>query len=248
MKDDRKKFERQKFLRIRQQGKNKKLIRCADDFLIEASRAKYTYNFSWLGVPIFQHPEDLVAVQEIIFRVRPKVIVDIGTARGGSALFYASLLKLGSGGRVISVDIDIRPHNRDTIEKHPLGARVELIEGSSTDPATFMRVKKSIGRESPVLIALDSLHTGDHVLAELALYSALITKGSYLVVFDTILNKLPRETYPLDHAARPWGPDNNPATAVKKFLAAHRNFVCDAAIDHQLLVSAAPGGYLKRIR
>ncbi len=247
MKDDRKEFEKEKYARIRAQGRNKRLVYRADAFLIEASRAKYVYNFNWLGVPIFQHPEDIVALQEIIFRVRPVVIVDVGVARGGSAIFYASLLKLLGSGTVIGVDIDIRPHNRDTIEKHPLGKSVKLIEGSSIDEAIFAKIKKTIAGKRPVLVTLDSLHTEGHVFRELELYSTLVTKGSYIVALDTVLKKLPRSTYPKDHANRPWDQHNNAGTAVQKFLKTHRNFAADADIDSQLLVSAAPGGYLKRV-
>ncbi len=248
MQDDRKKFEREKAIRIQAQGRNKALWQRADAFVVEASRAKYCYNFSWLGVPIFQHPEDLAALQEIVWKVKPRVIVDVGTARGGSAIFFASLLRLTGGGRVISIDIDVRPHNRDTVVRHPLGGAVELIEGSSTDPATFAKVKKRIGRSSPVLVSIDSLHTEAHVLAELDLYSTLVGKGSYIVVFDTVLKKLPRSTYPTDHANRPWSQRANPGTAVAKFLKKNRDFVADAAIDSRILISAAPGGYLKRVK
>lgn len=248
MKDDRKQFAHERMARICAQGKNRKLTRLADAFLVEASRVKYTYNFSWLGIPIFQHPEDLIALQDIIWKVKPEVVVDVGTARGGSAIFYASLLRLLGGGRVISVDIDLRPHNRDTIVGHRLGKFVSLIHGSSTDPKTVATLKKLIGSSRPVLVALDTLHTEAQVFSELTLYAPLVTKGSYIIACDTVLKKLPRRTYPLDHAARPWGPRNNPATAVKKFLAAHRNFIADTAIDSQLLISTTPGGYLKRIR
>lgn len=248
MKDDRKAFERERIIRIREQGKNKELIRRADAFIVSASQAKYTYNFTWFGVPIFQHPEDIIALQEIIFRVKPEVIVDVGTARGGTAIFYASLLKLIGGGRVISVDIDIRVHNRDTIRRHPLARLVDLVEGSSTDPTTVAKVKRLIRGKKPVLISLDSLHSGTHVAGELALYSKLVTRGSYLVVCDTVLKKLPRSTYPKDHATRPWSEKDNPGTAVDKFLRKNKRFIVDTDIDHKLLISCAAGGYLKRVR
>lgn len=210
-----------------------------------ASRHEYSYHFTWLGRPIIQFPQDIVALQEIIWSVQPRVIVETGIARGGSLIFYASMLELlGRDGLVVGVDIDIRPHNRTEIQHHPMMKRIRLIEGSSIDPAIVLRVREIVGDRSPVLVMLDSNHTHDHVYKELLAYSPLVTKGSYLVAFDTVIELLPERFF----ADRPWSRGDNAMTAVKAFLQETHRFEVDRAIQDKLLITVAPDGYLRCVK
>lgn len=214
-------------------------------WIVESSRRRYSYHFTWLGRPIIQFPQDIIAMQEIIWHVRPELIIETGIAHGGSLVFYASMLELlGGDGRVLGIDIDIRPHNRTAIRTHPLAKRITLIEGSSTDPDIVGRVYDLAKGKTPVLVALDSNHTHDHVLRELELYAPLVTKGSYLVVFDTVIEDMPDDFFP----DRPWGKGNNPWTAVRAFLETNDRFVIDREIEDKLLITVAPGGYLKCVK
>jgi cephalosporin hydroxylase len=202
----------------------------------------YSYNFDWLGLPIIQYPQDVIAIQEVVWRTKPDLIIETGVARGGSLILYSSLLKLiGNGGRVIGVDIDIRPHNREAIEDHPLADAIHLIEGSSIDEATVEAVHAQVKGAERVMVVLDSMHTADHVLRELELYSPFVTQGCYLIVFDTVIEFMPPETV----ANRPWGTGNSPYNAVEQFLETNDRFRIDHSIDAKLQVSVAPHGYLE---
>jgi cephalosporin hydroxylase len=225
----------------------------ADDPVWEAARAffdrtlplQYSYNFEWLGVPIIEYPQDLVAMQELCWRVQPDLIIETGIARGGSVIFYASMLRLLGGERkVLGIDIDIRPHNRETIESHPLAEQVVLIEGSSTSEEVIAQVYDYAQRAERILVVLDSHHTKDHVARELELYSPIVSKDSYLVVFDTVLERMPPDAI----GDREWGHGNNPWNAVEDFLSHNDRFVVDHMIDAKLIVSVAPSGYLKCVR
>jgi cephalosporin hydroxylase len=208
----------------------------------EVGRHRYAYNFTWLGRPVIQVPQDLVAMQEILWRVKPELVIETGVAHGGSLLFYASMLELaGVDGRVIGVDIDVRPHNREAIEAHPMSRRVDLLVGSSIDPEIVAEVRARARGKGPIVVVLDSNHTHEHVLAELRAYAPLVTKDSYLVVFDTLIEDLP-EGYFTD---RPWGKGNNPKTAVNEYLREAPRFEVDEDMDAKLLISVAPGGYLR---
>ncbi len=236
--------------RIAANGRNEALRDAARAFMRESTQPKYSYNFSWLGRPIIQYPQDIVAMQELIWALQPDLIVETGIAHGGSLILWASLLELNAacGGpqdaHVIGVDIDIRAHNRAAIEAHPMFRRISMIEGSSVDARVVAQVHAgSAGRER-VLVCLDSNHTHAHVRAELEAYAPLTSVGSYCVVFDTVIEELPAGMYP----DRPWGPGDNPKTAVTEYLRAHPEFEIDRQMDDKLLVSVAPGGYLKRIR
>ncbi len=210
----------------------------------EIARHKYTYNFTWLGRPVIQFPQDLMAMQEIIWQVKPDLIIETGVAHGGSLIFSASMLELiGGDGVVLGVDIDIRPHNRLAIEQHPLARRIELIQGSSVDLVIAQQVQAVAAGKKRVLVVLDSNHTHAHVLKELQLYSPLVTKESYLVVFDTLIEDMPDDLI----KDRPWGKGNNPKTAVWEFLQSNSRFVVDKNIEHKLLITVAPDGYLKCI-
>jgi cephalosporin hydroxylase len=183
---------------------------------------KYVYGFSWMGRPVIQLPEDMIRIQEVIWRLRPDVVIETGVAHGGSLIFYASLFAAMGGGRVIGIDVEIRPHNRAAIEAHPLFPAITLIEGSSTDPATVAAVRAAVAPRDRVLVILDSNHSRAHVEAELEAYAPLVTHGSYIVACDGIMASLagaPR-------AAPDWE-WNNPVTAVDAFLARHAAFALE---------------------
>ncbi len=205
---------------------------------------RYAYNWSWLGRPAIQFPQDLMALQEIIWRTKPEVIVETGIAHGGSLVFSASMLALLGGEReVVGIDIDIRPHNRAEIEAHPLAQRITMIEGSSVDETIAARVCELVG-ERTAMVVLDSNHTADHVARELALYAPLVRAGFFLIVMDTAVEYAD----PVSIVDRPWGPGNNPMTAVDAFLARENRFVVDEEYDAKLLFTVAPRGYLRATR
>ena len=230
--------------RIRGNENNASLKAAAESFNIASNTAQYSYNFSWMGRPIIQYPQDMIAMQELIWQIKPDLIIETGIAHGGSLIYYASLLELIGHGEVLGIDIDIREHNRKEIESHPMFKRIRMIQGSSVSEETATEVRKAASGKQRVLVCLDSNHTHEHVLRELELYAPLVTPGSYMVVFDTIVEHLPDNYLP----NRKWSPGDNPKTAVSEFLRQHNDFVVDEAIDHQLLISVAPGGYLKRIK
>lgn len=208
------------------------------------SRYEYSYHFSWLDRPIIQFPQDIIAMQEIIWQVKPDLIIETGIAHGGSLIFHASILEvIGSDGQVLGVDIDIREHNRVEIEKHPMNKRITMIQGSSIDENIAQQVYDFAKNKKKILVILDSNHTHDHVLKEIKLYSKLVTNDSYLVVFDTIIEDMPPGFFP----NRPWDKGNNPKTAVWEFLKSNDRFIIDKEIEDKLLITVAPGGYLKCI-
>ena len=251
-------FENDVASRIASNPSNEALTSSAAGFMGASIAAMYSYNFSWMGLPIIQYPQDMAALQEIIWRVKPDLIIETGIAHGGSLIFSASMLALldacdeGSGNtisalkprrKVLGIDIDIRPHNRTAIEAHPLASRIQMIQGSSIDPLIIEHVHKIAEGFGIVLICLDSNHTHDHVLAELEAYALLTSVGSYCVVFDTIVEDLPTKLA----FERPWGPGNNPKTAVWEFLKNNQSFQIDKSIQHKLQITVAPDGYLKRV-
>lgn len=215
------------------------------DWFLAASQHEYSYHFKWLGRPIIQFPQDMLAIQELIWSVRPDVIIETGIAHGGSLIFSASLLELLGGNRqVVGIDIDIRPHNRLAIEQHPLFKKITMIEGSSIDPRVVQEVREVVRGRRNVLALLDSNHTSDHVLQELELYSPFVHAGSYVVVFDTIIDLMP-ESFA---AGRSWGPGQGPLVAVEKFLRRNNRFEVDKDLERKLLITVAPGGYLRCVR
>jgi cephalosporin hydroxylase len=184
-----------------------------------------------------------MAMQEIIWEIQPDLIIETGIAHGGSLIFYASLMELIGKGEILGIDIDIRAHNRAEIEKHPMFKRITMLQGSSISKEIAEKVTAFANGKKTVMVVLDSNHSHDHVLEELKLYAPLVTSGSYVVVFDTIVEHLPKGYF---NEARPWGPGNNPKTSVRDFLKANKDFMVDENIDNKLLISVAPGGYLKR--
>ena len=238
------KFKGEVAQRIKEFSRDKKLQKLAFAWLKESMMKKYVYNFSWLGRPIIQQPQDMIAMQEIIWEVKPDVIIETGIAHGGSLIYYASLLELTGNGEVLGIDIDIRPHNRRIIEQHPMFKRITMIEGSSISESIIAQVRNSVKDRKNILVCLDSHHTHQHVLKELEFYSSFVSMGSYIVVFDTFIEYMPDE-YSKD---RPCGKGNNPQTAVREFLNRNNNFVVDKAIENKLVITTVLGGYLKRIK
>jgi hypothetical protein len=228
-------------------------FKTASEFLLQSINDRYSYNFSWLTRPIIQYPQDIVEFQELVAQVKPDLILETGIAHGGSLVLSASLLCLldvmegldprQSPRKVRGVDIDIRPHNREALDEHPLRFKMELIEGSSIDPDIIQQVRSHADGVERVLVSLDSNHTHEHVLAELNAYADLVSVGSYCIVFDTVVEDLPAGSFP----DRPWDVGNNPKTAVHEWLKSHPEFEIDKDIDNKLLISVAPDGYLKRV-
>lgn len=243
-------FDQEVVARVEANGTDEALKACARGFMLSSLNAQYSYNFSWMGRPIIQYPEDMIAMQEIIWSVQPDLIIETGIAHGGSLIFSAAMLELNAacGGNqnaeVLGVDIDIRAHNRDAIEAHPMAKRISMIQGSSIAPEIIEQVKAKAAGKQKILVCLDSNHTHEHVLAELLAYAPLTSVGSYCVVFDTVVEDIPAEMI----VDRPWGPGNNPKTAVREYLKTHTEFEIDQRIDRKLQISVAPSGYLRRIR
>jgi len=205
---------------------------------------EYSYHFRWMGVPIIQYPQDIVAMQEIVWEVKPDLIIETGIARGGSLIFYASLMQLLGQGHVLGIDMDIRQHNRDVIESHPMASRITMYQGSSIEESMATKVRAFASDYRRVMLVLDSNHTHEHVLRELELYAPLVAVDSYCVVFDTVVEDMPNSSF----SNRPWGRGNNPKTAVWKYLKTHPEFQIDKNIATKLQITVAPDGYLKRIR
>jgi cephalosporin hydroxylase len=229
---------------IARMAEDKELREHAWQMFLGSVKHRYSYNFSWLGRPIIQYPQDMIAAQEVIWKVKPDLIVETGIAHGGSLIFYASLLELIGKGRVVGVDIEIREHNRVEIEKHSMFKRISMIQGSALDPAVVEQVYSAAKGAEVVLVILDSNHTHEHVLKELELYSPLVKRDSYLIVYDTVVEDLPDECF----QDRPWGKGNNPKTAVWEFLKNNDRFEIDAELENKLLLTVAPDGYLRCIK
>lgn len=252
-------FDEEVIRRIDAISRNEVFKTQARNFLEASVEPQYSYNFTWMSRPIIQYPQDIVAIQELIWRIRPDLIIETGIAHGGSLILSASMLALlditdaielgvsidpaQSERKVLGIDIDIRQHNRAAIESHPMATRIQMIEGSSIAPDVINQVHEIAANHSRILVFLDSNHTHAHVLAELESYAPLTSVGSYCVVFDTLVEDMPADMYP----DRPWGPGDNPKTAVWEFLRSHKEFAIDTAIQNKLLITVAPDGYLKRL-
>jgi len=249
-------FEKEVAARVAANTDVEELCASAATFMCTSAASKYSYNFTWQGRPIIQYPQDMVAMQELIWRIKPDLIIETGIAHGGSLVFSASLLALLdmadaitagisfdpkiSRRRVLGIDIDIRAHNRAAIEAHPMASRIQMIQGSSIAPEVIEQVREVAKSHNRILVCLDSNHTHDHVLAELEAYAPLVSTGSYCIVFDTIIEDMPADMFP----DRPWGQGNNPRTAVREFLAQHQGFAIDKSVQDKLLITVAPDGYL----
>jgi cephalosporin hydroxylase len=253
------KFKDEVMDRIKANSINQSVKAAAVAFMQASTEPKYSYNFEWLGRPIIQYPQDMAAMQELIWEIKPDLIIETGIAHGGSLVFSAAMLAMldmceaieekksinpsQSKRKVLGLDIDIRSHNREAIEAHPMASRIQMIQGSSISQEIIDQVHSVAAQYSKILVCLDSNHTHEHVLEELKAYAPLVSQGSYCVVFDTIVEDLPKEMFP----ERPWGPGNNPKTAVWEYLRTHPEYKIDKSIDHKLLISVAPDGFLKRL-
>ena len=265
-------FEDEVKNRIEANSHNSDLRNIVDDFIRLSTALKYSYNFSWLGRPIIQYPQDIVAMQELIWQVKPDLIIETGIAHGGSLILSASMLAMidycesvelgktldhkASLRRVLGLDIDIRAHNRSAIETHPLAHKIDMIQGSSVAPDIIAQVHEHAKGYKRIIVCLDANHSHEHVLAELEAYAPLVSKESYCVVFDTIIEDMPDDMFP----DRPWGKGNNPKTAVREYLrrlkeegrkafdGAPLHFEIDKMLENKLLITVAPDGYLRRIR
>lgn len=243
------KFKQECASEIAIQGIDPALAKISRDWMDLANPKKYSYHFEWLGRPIIQYPQDMVALQEIVWKVQPDLIIETGIAHGGSLVFSASLLELNAacGGpqdaRVLGIDIDIRSHNREAIKRHPLSRRIDMIQGSAIDEVVMSKVRTMAKGHKRILVILDSNHTHAHVAKELELYSPLVGKGSYLIVFDTVIEDMPADSFP----DRPWGKGDNPKTAVLEFLKNDSRFRIDRSVQDKLLLTVAPDGYLECI-
>ncbi len=246
--------------RIESYCSNNKLKDATEKFLYQSIKEKYSYNYTWMGRPIIQYPQDMVAIQEIVWDTKPDLIIETGVAHGGSLILSASMLALLdyceaveksdtinpalTRRHVLGIDIDIRPHNRTAIEIHPLSHHIQMIQGSSISLDVIEKVKSVAQGYSRIMVCLDSNHTHDHVLEELEAYAPLTSIGSYCIVFDTAIEDMPPDMFP----ERPWGPGNNPKTAVWEFLKSHPEFEIDKTIQNKLLITVAPDGYLRRVK
>jgi len=242
-------FEKEIEERVDEISKDIELNSRAHAFMRASVEPKYSYNFSWLGRPIIQYPQDMVAMQELLWEVQPDLIIETGIAHGGSLIFYASVLELiaicaGQEGEVLGIDVDIRQHNRKAIEEHPMFKRISMIQGSSIDSEIVAQVTEKAKGKKRILVCLDSNHTHEHVLAEMEAYAPLTSVDSYCVVFDTLIEDMGEDAYP----DRSWGVGNNPKTAVWQYLKSHPEFEINKSIDYKLLISVAPDGYLKRVK
>lgn len=217
----------------------------AIEVLTEADKHRWIHQTTWFGEPLLNLPQDMFAIQDIIWRTRPDYIIEVGVAWGGGLLFDATLLEILGGKKVIGVDIFIPDDLRERLSSHgKLSERLELIEGSSTDSETIDKIEKILDGSKKSLVILDSFHTHEHVIEELRAYTPFVGEGQYIICGDTIVEKIPEQ----EHRKRPWGPGNNPATAIKEFLSETDRFEIDEKIDKRLLFSCHPGGYLKAIK
>lgn len=252
-------FEEESRKRVEAYGGDQAFQALSRDWLEASMRRQYVYNFHCMGRPIIQYPQDMVALQDLIWRVRPDLIIETGIAHGGSLVLSASMLAMldmtdaieagvtmdprVSKRKVLGIDIDIRPHNRAAIEAHPMASRIQMIQGSSIAPEVVNQVRAAAAGYQRVMVFLDSMHTHDHVLAELEAYAPLVTVGSYCVVLDTFVEDMPKQFF----ADRPWDVANNPKTATWEYLKSHPEFKIDTSIPNRLMVTVAPDGFLQRV-
>jgi len=237
-------FEKENKRNIELMNENLELKKITRSWFDLAFQYQYSYHFTWLGRPIIQFPQDMIALQELIWKVKPDIIIETGIAHGGSIIFSASMLELIGKGKVIGIDIDIRKHNKDEIQKHSLYKRIEMIEGSSVESKIIKKVFSMVQEKKKIMVLLDSNHTHEHVLKELKAYSPLVKKGSYIIVFDTMVEDMPENSFP----NRPWDKKNNPKTAVREFLKKNNRFKIDKNFEKKLLITSSPEGFLKCIK
>ncbi|MDA8741696.1 cephalosporin hydroxylase family protein, partial [Amylibacter sp.] len=214
------------------------------DLIYNLDQYDYSYLWTWMGIPIIQLPADIMATQEVIWKTKPDIIIETGVARGGSVLFMASILEMMGNGQVIGVDIDIRKHNRESIEAHPMSKRVTLIEGGSVDDSILKQVRANIPDGARVMVVLDSDHSRDHVLEECRAYGPMVTKDCYMVVADTLVGHLDEKEAP-QNRSQVWYKGNDPLTALQDYMLESDRFEIDLEINGKLVLSSSPGGYLR---
>ena len=225
-------------------NKDKKLKDMSLEWMLHADKYKYSYNFTWMGIPVIKYPSDMIVQQELMWKLKPDLIIETGIAHGGSILFSASMMEIiGTGGEVVAVDIDIRKHNKILIESHPMFKHITMYEGSSTDKEIIKKIQSHSKGKKCIMVILDSLHSHKHVLDELRIYAPLVTKGSYVILPDTFIEFFPKGHYSKN---RPWDVGNNPYTAMREFLTENENFLIDKEISNKAMITETFDGYLKR--
>ena len=240
-------FFQERHADINLMAKDEELKKLSLKWMLHADKYKYTYNFTWMGRPIIKFPSDMIVQQEIMWKLKPDLIIETGIAHGGSIIFSASMIEMmGIDGEVVGVDIDIRKHNKRLIKSHPMFNRITMYEGSSVDPKILEKVKEHTKNKKCVMVILDSNHTHEHVLKELMLYTPLVTVGSYCILPDTFIEFFP-SGYSSNHNKRPWDVGNNPYTAMKAFLKEKNNFSIDQDLSNKAVITETIDGYLKRI-
>jgi len=225
-------------------AQNEGLRKTSMDFIVESDKFGYGYQWTWLGLPFIQMPQDMIVTQELIWQTKPDVIIETGVAWGGSVVFSASLLQLIGKGEVVGIDLNLYDHVKDQIMSYPFSNRVHLYKGSSTDPEIVKKVLSHIKPGQSVMVMLDSNHTHQHVLDELRAYAPHVTKGQYLVVSDTVVEDMPKQ----EHRPRPWGPGDNPKTALRAYLKETDRFEVDPYVNGKLLLTYSPEGYCRCIK
>jgi len=247
IKDPIAKFFEERKSDIDRMGKDKDFQKKSLEWILHANQYKYVYNFKWMGQPIIKFPADIIVQQEIMWKLKPDLIIETGIAHGGSILFSASMIEMmGVKGEVVAVDIDIREHNKKLIKEHPMYKNITMYEGSSIDPKIFEKVKNHTKNKKCIMVILDSSHTHEHVLEELKLYAPLVSLNSYCIVLDTFIEYLPKG-YSSQHGKRSWDVGNNPYTAMKTFLEKNNNFSVDKNLSNKGMITETIEGYLKRI-
>lgn len=231
---------------IQSMGADEELRQKSLDWMLHADKYKYTYNFSWMGRPIIKFPADIVIQQELMWRLKPDLVIETGIAHGGSIVFTASMMEMmGIQGEVVGVDIDIRPHNRELIESHPMMKRITMYEGSSTDPVLVEKIQKHTVGKKCVIVILDSLHSHKHVYDELKAYAEMVTVGSYCILPDTFIEFFPKGYYSHN---RPWDVGDNPYTAMKQYLSETDLFETDNSLSQKAMITETIEGYLRRVK
>ena len=243
-KDPVKEFFEERKADIELMGNDQKLREMSLEWMLRADKYKYTYNFTWMGIPIIKFPSDMIIQQELMWKLKPDIIIETGIAHGGSILFSASIMEInGVNGEVVAIDTDIREHNKKLIVNHPMYKRITMYEGSSVDQNIVTKVLKHVENKKCIMVILDSLHSHEHVLEELKIYAPLVTPGSYVILPDTFIEFFPKGYYSHN---RPWDVGNNPYTAMKAFLTENKNFLIDKELNNKAMISETVDGYLRR--
>ncbi len=240
--DKHEQFRKERAASAEAMASDEELKKKSVEWMVHADRYKYSYNYSWLGRPIIKYPSDIVALQEVVWRTKPDLIIETGIAHGGSAILSASILELIGKGEVLAIDIDIREHNKEAIEAHSMSKRISMLEGSSLDSEIIEKVRERAAGKEVVMVVLDSHHTHEHVLKELELYSPFVSEGSYLILPDTFIEEFPEGYF----ADRPWDVGNNPMTALREFMKSNEEFEIDREVCNKLMIAEGFDAYLKR--